>query len=84
MEMCQGRVRWGLQKGSAPDGSGHGTGFSQQVNGHGTKPAEFKKHLETSLRKRLKASKVKVVFSSVFLVGDWKPGRKRQTDQVDD
>ena len=26
MELCQGRGRWGLGTGSAPEGGGHGTG----------------------------------------------------------
>ena len=30
MELCQGRGSWGLGKGSAPEGSGHGTGCPGQ------------------------------------------------------
>jgi len=30
MELCQGRVRWGLGKGSAPESGGHGTGCPGQ------------------------------------------------------
>ena len=30
MELCQGRARWGLGKGSAPEGSEHGMGCPGQ------------------------------------------------------
>lgn len=30
MELCQGRVRWRLEKGSAPERGGHGTGCPGQ------------------------------------------------------
>ena len=30
VELCQGRGSWGLGKGSAPEGSGHGTGCPGQ------------------------------------------------------
>jgi len=34
MELCQGRVRWGLGKGSAPEDGGHGTGCPGQWAWH--------------------------------------------------
>lgn len=37
-----------------------------------------------SLRKMLKGSGVQVVFSAIFPLGDWDPGRKRQMEQVND
>jgi len=30
MELCQGRGSWGLGRGSAPEGGGHGTGCPEQ------------------------------------------------------
>jgi len=30
MELCQGRIRWGLRKGSSPEGGGHGPSASVQ------------------------------------------------------
>ncbi len=41
MDLCQGRVRWGLGKGSAPE---HG--------GHVLKLLKFKEHLDSTLRLR--------------------------------
>ena len=42
MDLCQGRVRWGLGKGSAPE---HG--------GHVLKLLKFKEHLDTTLRQKI-------------------------------
>ena len=48
MELCQGMVRWGLGKGSAPEGGGHGTD-----SGHGLEVLEFKRCLDNALRYRI-------------------------------
>lgn len=49
MELCQGRGRWGIGKGSSPEGDG---ALEQAAHGrrHGPKQLEFKKHLNTALR----------------------------------
>ena len=48
MELCQGMVRWGLGKGSAPEGGGHGTD-----SGHGLEVPEVKGCLDNALRYRI-------------------------------
>ena len=44
MELCQGRVRWGLGKGCAPEGSGHGA--APQGSGQGS---ELREHRDTTV-----------------------------------
>ena len=47
MELCQGKVRWGLQKGSSPEG-GWTLKQAPQGNGHGPKLPEFKECLDNT------------------------------------
>jgi len=51
MELRQGRVRWVLEKGSAP--GGHGREQPAQSSGHCPALLEFKEHLDTALRHRV-------------------------------
>ena len=51
MELCQGRGSWGLGTGSAPEGSGHGTGCP----GLWARPRvlELRKCLDNTIRQRV-------------------------------
>jgi len=51
MELCQGRGSWGLGTGSAPEGSGHGTGCPGQWAW--PQVPECKERLDISLRGRV-------------------------------
>lgn len=52
MELCQWTDRWGIGKGSAPEGGGHGT-VCPWGSGHSHELPEQRKHLDTALRRRV-------------------------------
>ena len=75
MELCQGRVRRGLGRGSSPEGGGHGT----SCPGQWAQPRvlEFREHLDSTVRHWVRLLRGPVwsqELDSMIIVGPFLPG----------